>query len=805
MHSTMTRRCAASVICLAWLLAGAAAFAQETDATAGLRLPLPTQPGAVAHLRAGRPLEALAALERDAPNTPRGAAPPLETTILRAALLTAVGRPVEAESAWQAVIARAVFMRTYARRAIVESAAGRGTPAVAEPFLAELNRGDPARHRDLVLRVAEAHLTTGGPEQAAALYRQVLGTTDAGSAADTARLGLAAALEAAGDGAGALATLRTAQLRHRTADAFVAAHREARRLAHARGETLAPFTATEYRGLVRRLRNASRFEPTLTLLDEWAAAHPGRDSQERIASERISTLYAQRDNAAAVAAGAAFYDRFPSSPLAPAIRLTDFRLAVRMGDMVRARRLGADLRDGRVPGATAVQRRDAGVLLAAALVATGDVAGGLAIYPSLFETATSPDDQRAILWRAGVAAVRTGQHERALTNLRGLIDRQPDGNLALAARYWLGVAHEQHGDRAAAERIFEPLALRHPHHYYGLTARRRLAELRGQPDAGLGALPHIDFPRLTLGDASRERPEFRAAMALARAGLIDGAAGYLRRLLDRSRGDRGLALLAARASSRAGDHASAARVLFNHFPAYFDQPARGLPDDFLTLAYPRPFWATVVESARAHGADPVLLVSLMRRESRFDPAARSAVGAVGLLQIMPYTAEALAERAGVGDILAGGIDDATLADPRVNIAVAARLNADLLEMFDGAHLPVIASYNAGEDRAGDWWAAARGLRDDFFVDSIPYTETRNFARECGGELRRVRADLRRPVEPTAAAPASRNLVRSVPGRRGIGATGVGRSFEHVGLGVEDDGVRRSLTRAGGERVAARFE
>ena len=729
MHSTMTRRCAASVVCLAWLLAGAAAFAQETDAAAGLRLPLPTRPGAVAHLRAGRPLEALAALERDAANTPREAAPPLENTILRAALLTAIGRPVEAESAWQAVIARAVFMRTYARRAIVESAAGRGTPAVAEPFLAELNRGDPARHRDLVLRVAEAHLTTGAPERAVTLYRQVLGTTDAGAAADTARLGLAAALEAAGDGAGALATLRTAQLRHRTADAFVAAHREARRLAHARGETLAPFTATEYRGLVRRLRNASRFEPTLTLLDEWAAAHPGRDSQERIASERIATLYAQRDNAAAVAAGAAFYDRFASSPLVPGIRLTDFRLAVRMGAMGRARRLGADLWEGRVRGASPSQRRDAGVLLAAALVATGDVAGGLAIFPGLFETAPSPDDQRAILWRAGVAAVRTGQYERGLTNLRSLIERGPGGDLALAARYWLGVAHEQRGDHAAAARVFEPLALGNPYHYYGLTARRRLAEIRGERDGGLDAPTPLDFPGLTLSPTSRERAEFRAAMSLARAGLIDDAAWYLRRLLDRSPGDHGLALLAARASSQASDHASAARILFNHFTDYFNRPARGLPDDFLSMAYPRPFWDTVVESARAHGADPVLLVSLMRRESRFDPAARSAVGAVGLLQIMPYTAEALAERAGVGDILAGGVDDATLADPRVNIAVAARLNADLLEIFDGARLPVIASYNAGEDRAGDWWAAARGLRDDFFVDSIPYTETRNFARE----------------------------------------------------------------------------
>lgn len=725
MHSTTKRRGTVGIACLSWLLA-AAALAQERDSQAGLRLPPPTFAGAAAELHAGRPAEALARLER---NAPTGAAPPaLEHAILRATLLAAAGRGAEAESTWRSVIERAVFMRTFARRAIVESAAGRGAPADAEPFLAELTRGDPVRHRDLVLRVAEAYLTTGAPLRAAVRYREVLAATGAGAAADAARLGLAAALEAAGDGARALETLREAQLLHRTSDAFVAGRREARRLARARGETLSPFNETEYRGLVRRLRSASRFEPALSLLDEWAAAFPGRGSQERIAAERIETLYAQRDNEAAVAAGTAFRNRFPASPLVPAVRLTEFRLAVRMGDMDRARRLGADLWEGRVSGATPEQRRGAGVLLAAVLPATGDVEGGLALFPGLFETAPTPDDQRAILWRAGVAAVRTGQYDRALTNLRGLIEREPSGQLALAAQYWLGVAHERSGDRGAAERVFEPLALRHPYHYYGLTARQRLVEIRGAPDGGLGAPAPLDFPDLALRPASRERAEFRAAMALARAGLVDDAAWYLRRLLDRSRGDRGLALLAARASSQAGDHASAARVLFNHFTAYFNRPARGLPDDFLRMAYPRPFWDTVVDAARAHDADPVLLVSLMRSESRFDPAARSAVGAVGLLQIMPYTAEALAERAGVGEILASPLDDATLAEPRVNIAIAARLNADLLELFDGARLPVIASYNAGEDRAGEWWSAARGLRDDFFVDSIPYTETRNFTR-----------------------------------------------------------------------------
>ena len=256
-----------------------------------------------------------------------------------------------------------------------------------------------------------------------------------------------------------------------------------------------------------------------------------------------------------------------------------------------------------------------------------------------------------------------------------------------------------------------------------------MAELGGEAQAPPFQARSI-FPALSVTAASRGRAEYRAAMALARAGLVEDAAWYLRRLLDRRRGDRGLALLAARASAAAGDHAAVSRVLANHFGGFLNRPARGLPDDFWTLVYPRPFWDTVLRSAGAHGVDPTLLVSLMRQESRFDPEARSIVGALGLLQVMPYTAEALAERAGVGHILQpDGLDEAALTDPAVNTAIAARLNADLLELFDGARAPVIASYNAGEERVAIWWEAARALRQDFFVDNIPYAETRRFARE----------------------------------------------------------------------------
>ena len=713
----------------ALLLAASAvpAAGQAADPNDAIRLPPPSYPQAVAEMLAGRPTAALDALDRAARSS--GAeTPPLEHAILRAALLARAGRPEEAENAWREVIDGAVFMRTFARRALVDSLAGRGAPADAEPILDMLVGSDAARHRDLLLRVAAAHLDAGTPERAAALYRRVLGVSGRGADADAARLGLAGALEAAGDGSGALDALREAQLRHRTADAFVAARRDSARLAAARGVDIRPFNQDQYRTLVRRLRSASRYAPALDLLDEWAAAHPAAAASDRRALERVTTLYDQRDNAAAVAACRAFAEQHPASPLLPDVRLTDFRLAVRMGDKPRARRLGLDLWEGRVAGATTSQRRAAALLLGAYLVAVGDVDGGLALFRGLFETATQPDDQRSLLWRAGVAALRDGQHERALGNLRSLVDRQPDGDLALAAQYWLAVATARSGDTAAATRRFESLAATYPYHYYGLTARQRLAELAGEEAAPTPR--RIDFPSLGVTAAARGRAEFKAAMALARAGLVEDAAWYLRRLLARRRGDRGLALLAARASAAAGDHAAVARVVVNHFGGFLNRPARGMPGDFWTLVYPRPFWDTVVQSAGAHGVDPTLLVSLMRQESRFDPEARSAVGAVGLLQVMPYTAEALAVRAGVGRILTpDGLDEAALTDPAVNTAIAARLNADLLELFEGVRAPVIASYNAGEERVADWWEGAQGLRQDFFVDTIPYSETRRFVRE----------------------------------------------------------------------------
>ena len=731
MKSQMSRSAVAAtcIPLLAGLIVATMPWPDLSAQNDGLRLPAPLFPEAVTRWQDGQPEAGLASLDRQLRVATAGPEePPLEGLVLRASLLTAVGRAEAAETTWRAVVDREVWMRTFARRALVESLASRGEADRAESVLAELNRSDVTRHLDLTLRTAEAYQVSGDLQSARRLYQLTLDRQRRGAVADIARLGLAATLESEGDIDAAIAQYRVAKLEHRLGTTFQTAAAAEHRLVTSHGGSVEPLGPHEYRDLVRRLRNASRFESALTLVEEWRSTHAPTGDDPEIEAERIEILYAQRANESAVAASQMFYARFPDSPLGANVRLTDFRLAVRMVDTERARRTGLDLWEGRIKGATTSHRRDAANLLAAYLVAVGDLSGGLDLYRQLFRTAQSADDQREFLWRAGIAALRAGQHKRALTNLRALVDRGPSGDLAPAGLYWLALAEASTNAESSSRRL-RSIVQQYPYHYYGIRAREEL--LRATNDPAIGQLePSVTFPTLSLSTAVTTRPEYQAAMVLARAGLVQDAAWYLRRLLAGTPRGSGLALLAARASAAAEDQASVSRILANHFLAFLQRPAHGLPEDFWELAYPRPFWDDVSRAGDRQAVDPMLLTSLMRQESRFDPTARSPVGAVGLFQIMPYTAESLAESADVGDIIDDGrVDEAALARPSVNAAIAARLTANLLEMFDGTVAPVAASYNAGEERVAVWWAASRDMPEDFFVDTIPYSETRRFVRE----------------------------------------------------------------------------
>jgi soluble lytic murein transglycosylase len=128
------------------------------------------------------------------------------------------------------------------------------------------------------------------------------------------------------------------------------------------------------------------------------------------------------------------------------------------------------------------------------------------------------------------------------------------------------------------------------------------------------------------------------------------------------------------------------------------------PPWFERLRYPLAYSAIVRARARAEGLDPALLAAVIYQESRFRPAAVSASGAIGLMQLTPATAEGIALRTGG---TAFRVSDLT--DPAINIRYGTWYLHDLYAKYRSLPL-VLAAYNAGQGTVDRWRAAGEGIQ-----------------------------------------------------------------------------------------------
>jgi soluble lytic murein transglycosylase len=152
-------------------------------------------------------------------------------------------------------------------------------------------------------------------------------------------------------------------------------------------------------------------------------------------------------------------------------------------------------------------------------------------------------------------------------------------------------------------------------------------------------------------------------------------------------------------------------------------PEAKRPDEIL---YPLAYWQTVSEVSDALQLDPLLLLSVIREESRFQSDALSPAGAIGLMQLMPQTAKraALHER-----IEINGRESISVVEN--NIRLGSRYLSQLVEEF-GSVPASLAAYNAGEQRVRQWREAGNFASDDEFVEDIPYQETRDYVKRILG-------------------------------------------------------------------------
>jgi soluble lytic murein transglycosylase len=310
-------------------------------------------------------------------------------------------------------------------------------------------------------------------------------------------------------------------------------------------------------------------------------------------------------------------------------------------------------------------------------------------------------------FRAAMIELLTGDPGQAAREFDELARRYPRSDEAAASVYWAGRSWAAGGDSAAARQRWEQAAAADPLSYYASLASRRLGQSAWVPEQASDTfLPVPDV------DTTVARAEL-----LERLGLAAEARWEWDRL-SRGGDESPSRLLAIANALRSGGHASQAIQLARR------ALARGAAPDARTyrLIYPVVHEDALLAESAEQKIDPTFMAALIRQESMFNPAATSAVGARGLMQVMPDLAGRLA-----GTLGYPVWDPVLLYQPDVSLQLGAYHLQELVGRYDRG-VEVLAAYNAGATRVERWVRRAGVADPEVFAERIPFVETRGYVR-----------------------------------------------------------------------------
>jgi soluble lytic murein transglycosylase len=228
-----------------------------------------------------------------------------------------------------------------------------------------------------------------------------------------------------------------------------------------------------------------------------------------------------------------------------------------------------------------------------------------------------------------------------------------------------------------------------------------------------------------------DSPHLAKARLLANAGLNEYIAQEIAADPDSSSWS---ALAEAQIYASYGENFRGLRLMKRALPSAGTATIQSIPLAYWRILFPEPYWQTIKAESAKNNLDPYLVAALIRQESEFNPSAISPANAYGLMQLLPAVGKSMAHQEGLEHF-----QTFQLFDPATNLRLGTRYLRKTLDKFGGVTEYALAAYDAGDERVHNWQAAGPYQGIDEFVESIPFTETREYVESILRNLETYKA------------------------------------------------------------------
>lgn len=370
-----------------------------------------------------------------------------------------------------------------------------------------------------------------------------------------------------------------------------------------------------------------------------------------------------------------------------------------------------------------------------------DYANALANYQRIIDEYPAGDRLQEAYWESGWLQYSSQDYGAARNTFSSMSASFKGTSLEEKALFWEAKSLQKIGEVETAVQIYKSIISKEGYSYYTFASSRILDGLaidhsietidtRAYPDnteiadilpkvfEGLersetgtyGVITHIDKAKELLGfefydSASSELEKGSDELEESPINILQVSTLYL----------------------KARDYINSQRIISKYYSRLDESLESPYSDYFYYLLYPYGYKEYVDYYSLQHGVDPLFTLAVIREESRFQPDAGSFAGALGLMQIIPSTGQAIASQLGIS-----GFDTGMLLDPETSIKMGTYYLREQLDNFNENKYFTCGAYNGGPGAMSRWIDQNWNGDIDEFIENISYDETRNYVKKVMG-------------------------------------------------------------------------